>query len=462
MKDNKTTQPKLNTVLLNKIKKHMFYGLRRYKKVFCEFDFWQLLQFFNYKDHINIFLEQIQQSLYFSQEIIIYIHLPFCFSRCIFCDVKTFKINKFSQFLYIQYLKREIELISKFGLFKNKKVTCIHIGGGTPTCMKQKDLNNLIIEIKKFFNLEENCNITCEAHPLHLIKEEGKKRIKALKEIGINRISFGVQTFDKQVLKYCNRYHKLRDIEEAAFNLKNAGINYNLDMMIGLPGQTIEGVKRDLLELEKIKPTSIEYMRHSVVNELVIDLYKNHPELLTCDDDLFEMNLLVHQWIDKNKYEQSGYFLPNSKFCPYRYAWVMETPYLALGCGVRSHFGTITFCNYQDINFYYSRIARGILPIEKFHVLNQTERVLRSLFLRLQTISGISLLELNKRFGANCLTIINPILLELKKYKLISENKEIIKLTSPYGKYFLEDICNFIKEESAKILIRKKEENKVI
>ena len=276
------------------------------------------------------------------------------------------------------------------------------------------------------------------------------KRAYAL-EVGMAAALIGSECFER-VLKYCNRYHTVADIEEALNNLKTANMHHNLDMMIGLPGQTLSGVEQDLKKLEELKPDAVEYMRHSVVNRRVINLYKKSPELLTDKNTLFEMQLMVHEWIEKNNYEQNGYFSKSSPFFPYRYAWVMEVPYLAFGARARSHLGGITFLNYSHLIDYFLSIERKIIPVESFRIPNETEKIFRTLYLRLQTQDGISRAELQQRYGSNHYLIIEPVIEKLKQYNLIINDNKVIKLTNPYGRYFLEDICNLIKKETLSLV----------
>ena len=220
----------------------------------------------------------------------------------------------------------------------------------------------------------------------------------------------------------------------------------------GLSGQTVRNLKNDLLKLEKLNPDAVEYMRHDVVNDKVIKLYKKHPELLVDKDALFEMNLLCQKWMERQGYEQNGSFSENSQFFPYRYDWVMGKPYLGLGSGAVSHFGGVRFVKLGNLSLYFSSLERNIMPIWNFRVFSNLEQAYRTLLLRLQTKAGITTKELKDRFGAGNYNAINLTINKLKDYELIIDNGGVVRLTDSYGRYFVEDICDLIMDESRRIL----------
>jgi hypothetical protein len=166
--------------ILDVIKDKLFYGSADYTKsqpdLFIPHKF-QLIA----PSEAGRFLEDVRQSLT-EEEILIYVHLPFCFSECLFCNSFPHKMDNALQQDYLQSLLREIDLCSDAGLFAGKKARCLSLGGGTPTSFSNDDIHRILKKIQSCIPLSEKCSITCEAHPGTLT---GRSRLQELAEIGI-------------------------------------------------------------------------------------------------------------------------------------------------------------------------------------------------------------------------------------------------------------------------------------
>ena len=215
------------------------------------------------------FLEKVKAALVDEPELLIYVHLPFCFSECLFCNSFPHPVDRETQQDYLSNLLKEIELFSQHGVFKGKTARCIYFGGGTPTSFANADLKRILDQIASVIRFSDNLNITSEAHPLTL---SDPARIQGLREMGINRLSVGCQTFDQAILRSCNRSNTEEQIARIVQQVQGAGLSINIDMMTGLPGQTVESVLRDLAILKGIRPNSVEYIRHEIVNPLMVQL----------------------------------------------------------------------------------------------------------------------------------------------------------------------------------------------
>jgi oxygen-independent coproporphyrinogen-3 oxidase len=230
------------------------------------------------------FLERVREALKEEKEVLIYVHFPFCFSECLFCNSFPQKAEKKIQGEYLDKVLKEIELLALRGVLEGKKARCVYFGGGTPTSFANDELKRVLDQIGSFVELAEGSSITTEAHPLTLL---GSNRIQGLRDIGINRLSIGCQTFDQEILDLCNRSNTEAQIVRIVNEVKDVGLSINIDMMTGLPGQTLESVKRDLETLDRVRPTSVEYIRHEIVNPLIVKLYEQREDLVVGDDDLF-------------------------------------------------------------------------------------------------------------------------------------------------------------------------------
>jgi oxygen-independent coproporphyrinogen-3 oxidase len=431
------------TAALSKIRNELFYGSSHYTKnqpdLFVPHHFKMLAP-----SQIDSFVGELKENIK-EQEILLYFHLPFCFSECLFCNSFPLKVDKQVQHDYLYHLLKEIELFSKSGIFDGKKAKCIYFGGGTPTSFSNSDLKLIINTIKSKIDLSEDCNITSEAHPVTLSSE---KRIEELAQIGLNRISIGCQTFDPDVLIHCNRSNTAAQIQQIVKTAQQSGLAINIDMMTGLPGQTIASVRKDLEILEQIRPNAVEYIRHEIVNPLVVELYKAQPDLVVEDGTLFEMVFITQKWMENHGYEQNGRF-SNDKQWGYRYHWLKEMPIIAFGSRTRSYTKTICYDKHEDLSTYTRMISKGIIPIGRYIPLSKRERMYRSLILGLQLKSGLDTKFFNDSYGEVALEVFGPLLAKLEEYGCIKQDADSIRLTK-YGAYFVEDVCDFIIDAALK------------
>jgi len=429
--------------ILDVIKRRLFYGSAEYTKsqpdLFIPHKFQWIAP-----SQVACFLETVRQSMV-EEEILIYVHLPFCFSECLFCNSFPHKTNDQLQQEYLQSLLREIDLFADTGMFVGKKARCISLGGGTPTVFSNDSLKLILEKIRSHIDLSEGCSTTCEAHPATLSNTD---RIKELAEIGINRVSIGCQTFDADVLKRCNRCHTEARIRKIIDTARDVGVTTNIDMMTGLPGQTLSGVRRDLDLLADIRPDAIEYIRHEIVNPLVISLYRDQPDLVVSDETLFDMVYLTQDWMERHGYEQNGRFSRTDQW-EYRYHWLKEMPIIAFGLRTRSYTKTICFDKHEDLSNYFLSIQKGIPPAVRYVALTKKEQMYRSLFLNLQIRSGLDIQQFRSRFHENPLDVFAELIGTLEGYGCIAVGENSIHL-SRHGSYFVEDICDFVVDRALK------------
>ncbi len=445
--------------ILNIIKKELFHGQADYTKnqpdLFIPHRFKILAP-----SQAGRFVEEVKASL-IEKEILVYVHLPFCFTECLFCNSFPHKADEKIQKDYLNSLLKEIELLKSRGVFEGKKAKCIYFGGGTPTSFSNSDLKLILDTISASIDLSDGCSINSEAHPFTL---SDRNRIRELRAIGINRLSIGCQTFDQQVLQLCNRKNSEVQIERVVKDAQDAGISINIDMMTGLPGQTMESVKRDLEILEGIRPDAVEYIRHEIVNPLIISHYKNHPELIIDHATLFQMVCMTQEWMSANGYEQNGRFTDDKQW-GYRYHWLKEMPIIAIGSRARSYTRTICYDKHEELSVYSNIIRKGELPIGRYIYLTPREQMYRSLLLGIQLKKGMDIRLFRDRFSADPLDVFASLFSTLSAYGCLQQEAGAINLTK-YGAYFVEDVCDYIidavlKEESGALIRTPHSEGKI-
>ena len=407
------------------------------------------------------FVEEVKESLIEEEEILLYVHLPFCATECLFCNSFPHKTDTETQKVYLSSLVKEIELLKAEGVFVGKKAKGIYFGGGTPTAFSNDDLKRILDTLSLSIEFSEGCSVTSEAHPSTL---SDRNRMQELAAIGISRLSVGCQTFDPEVLRLCNRRNSEVQIERIVNDAQDAGLSINIDMMTGLPGQTLDGVKNDLKILEGIRPDAVEYIRHEIVNPLIITQYKKHPEWVLDKDTLFQMVYITQDWMSANGYEQNGRFT-NDQQWGYRYHWLKEMPIIAMGSRARSYTQTICYDKHEELSTYSGMIKKGVLPIGRSISLAPKEQMYRSLMLRLQLKNGLDIQQFRDRFSADPLDVFSSLFSTLSGYGCLQQEDGAIKLTK-YGAYFVEDVCDYIidavlKEESNSLLRTPHSEGKI-
>lgn len=433
--------------VLKIIRRNLFYGSADYTKnqpdLFVPHKFRMLAP-----SQMDGFVAQLRASLP-EDELLLYVHFPFCFSECLFCNSFPHKVDQAVQQEYLQSLLRELELMAAYGVFEGKKAKGIYFGGGTPTSFSNGDLGLVLAKVRSIIELSEGCSITSEAHPSTLLSEN---RVEGLRAIGINRLSVGCQTFDQKILAICNRKNTEEQLRNIVDLVQAKGVAINIDMMTGLPGQTMASVRNDLEILARIRPDAVEYIRHEIVNPLVVELYKKEPRLVVDSDTLFEMVCLTQEWMAAHGYEQNGRFSDDRQW-GYRFHWLQEMPIIAFGSRARSYTKTICYDKHEELSTYINIVKRGHLPVGRYIPLTPKDQMYRSLLLSLQLKSGLDLQRFEQRFGQDPLAVFAPMLTKLTEFGCLERVNGAVRLTE-YGAYFVEDLCDYItdmalQEESA-------------
>lgn len=333
------------------------------------------------------------------EKIGIYIHIPFCKKKCFYCDFTAFQNLESWIDSYFENLKKEIILYQKN---MNVEVDSIYIGGGTPTYVDYHYIIELV-EILKNFDLSNVKEFTIEANPNSLTLE----KLKAYKNLGINRISLGVQSFDDKVLKNIGRDHNkeivLKDIE----NIRKVGFdNLSLDMILNLPGGDFSSIKNDLEIIKKINPEHLSY--YSLILEKgshFYSLYKKDKLKLMDDDlerDIFSYIEKYLKDLGLNRYEISNFSKKGFESYHNKKYW-SEGGYLAFGLGASGFLSNVRYNNVKNFVKYEKLINEGKFPIEFREFISKYEREKEYIIFKLREVEGINLKEFENIFGYSLL-----------------------------------------------------------
>lgn len=358
----------------------------------------------------------------------LYIHIPFCISKCAYCDFASFANIKRLRFPYLKALKREIILQKKH--YKNFNPKTLYIGGGTPSFLTSEQINFLFESIYSCYkNFKE---ITFEANPESLTLP----KIKLLKKLGVNRISLGLQSTNDKHLKTIGRAHNYATFLRAYTQAKKYFDNVNVDLIAGLPNQTLADFEQSVKKLLNLKPQHVSIYGLQV--EEGTPLYKSG---YVCDDNLcrkmLESGEKLLQNAGFNHYEISNFSLPKYESKHNINYWLGDG-YLGLGSAAASYMQGVRFQNTSDVKEYIKSLAQNKIPTVFREKLQGKAKVGEEILLKFRLLNGFKpTKKMLKYFGKEFKNLFDE--------KLILKDGKKIKL-SEEGKYFANNVFRYFVE----------------
>lgn len=359
----------------------------------------------------------------------IYVHIPFCKSKCYYCDFISYSSKECVWDKYINALVKEIEYNSN--KLKEKNITTIYIGGGTPSIINSENIIKIIKVIKENYNVINDCEITIEVNPGTVTKE----KLIDYKNVGINRLSIGLQSTKDNLLKEIGRIHNYEQFKETYNMAKECGFNnINVDLMLALPNQTLKDIDESVEEIIKLNPKHISV--YSLILEEGTKLYDmvERKEVELIDDDL-ERNMY---WSVKKKLEEAEYIhYEISNFSKKGYeskhnlnCWKQEE-YIGFGVAAHSYMDKKRFYNIIDVEEYIKNIEEENFEKNSFVEEVQKEDDIKKeyMMIGLRKIDGVSIQEFKNKFIENPLYVFNKELAKLVEEELVEVDLDRIKLT---------------------------------
>ena len=359
------------------------------------------------------------------QDIGIYVHIPFCKSKCYYCDFISFPNIESKEDIYVEALLKEIKkygkenkLLSENGIEKRYNVRTIYIGGGTPSYIKASNIERIINTIKENFIIEDEAEISIEVNPGTVDFE----KLKTYFICGINRISIGLQTANNKLLKTIGRIHTYEDFLETYKLATSVGFdNINVDLMIGLPKQTIKEVKEEIEEIVKLNPTHISI--YSLILEENTKLYSliTSNKIKSIDDEKErKMYWYAKEYLEKQgymHYEISNFAKPNYK-CQHNIDCWNQKEYMGFGLAAASFMNNVRYRNEENLIKYLRNIANGdysknLIFDER---LTKLAKMKEYMILGLRKTEGVNILKFMELFG------ISPFFKFMREFdKLVNE-----------------------------------------
>jgi oxygen-independent coproporphyrinogen-3 oxidase len=330
----------------------------------------------------------------------LYVHIPFCDHKCIYCDFYSI-ITSDNIDNFLKALKKEIEFYSpKYS--SGRFFSSVFFGGGTPSLMQPEYIGNIISILKDNFFITGNAEITMETNPGTV----DKNKLEMFRKVGINRLSFGVQSFHNDELKFLTRIHDKDTAIQGVHDANDVGFeNINIDLIFNLPKQTKEKWKYNLetavsLPLKHISTYSLILERGTILNKMVLD-GKVTLQDNDYDAELYEMTIDFLTASGFDQYEVSNFARPGFE-CRHNNAYWRYNEYLSFGPSAHSFADNKRWWNYSSLKHYISEIEKNGLAQANFELLSDEQRFNEYVMLALRS-KGIDQTDFQKRFGANWL-----------------------------------------------------------
>lgn len=392
------------------------------------------------------------------REIALYLHLPFCTGKCLYCAYITLP-NQPKEFIdgYLDAVEKEINLLLKFPNLQNVIVNSIYIGGGTPTYLSAAQLDKIFKLLKTKFSAKEKTEITIEAGPETLIDNSGKEKLKILLRNDVNRLSIGFQTFNDDTLKLLRRRHNSRQAIDSYNLAKEVGFkNINIDLIPGLPDQTLKIWQNDLEQVGKLEPASVTCYPLSIKQTAGIwSMFRDEKRRFPSRENVIIMHIMANEFFNGLDYTQRPVWwftkTPEYVYKQQIHKWSELGEQLALGVSGYSFINDFQYFNYRVVSQYLEVIKNGKLPIWKGLKLSKDDLMRKMILFGLKTGLSKKLFEL--KFGKNPEDVFKDIWKKLENLGLIEENKEIIQL-SYKGKLFADEVSKEFYSDKVKELLK--------
>ena len=360
----------------------------------------------------------------------LYVHIPFCVKKCNYCDFLSAPADDATKKRYVDALCKEIEGYK--ALTKDYELATIYFGGGTPSILEVSFIEQVLSVIRKCFAVAVTAEITLEVNPGTVTKE----KLLKYRELGINRLSIGVQSAKEKELALLGRIHSFEDAKNTVQWAGEAGFdNISMDLMSALPGQSLADYMENVEAVLSLNPEHIS--SYSLIIEEGTNFYELYAEGMEKESDLPEeetdraMYAYTKQRLAEagyERYEISNYAKPGFESKHNSSYWT-GTEYIGVGLGASSLFTNARYHNETDLTTYIKEVEEGKdvrCEIERLVLEEQMEEFM---ILGLRRMRGVSREEFQKRFGRPIETVYGSVLQKLKKQGLLTAEGDRIALT---------------------------------
>jgi oxygen-independent coproporphyrinogen-3 oxidase len=317
----------------------------------------------------------------------LYVHVPFCLTRCGYCDFNAYAGLDHLKSTYVRAVLREVELAGP--AWAGEEFVSVFLGGGTPTTLEVADLKALLARVREEFDVVPDAEVTIEANP----DTVDATNLGGLLEAGYGRLSMGAQSFDVDVLASLERVHSPASVRHAFAAARTAGCaNVNLDLIYGAAGETLDSWERTLREAIDLAPEHVSAYALTVEPSTPLGRKIARGEIPAPDPDLqADMFVLACELLGGagyRHYEVSNWAKPGFE-CVHNLGYWERRPYLGLGAGAHSYLDDRRWWNVRPPEDYMARLESGAPPVGGQEQLEPSDTYLEEVFLRLRILEGV-------------------------------------------------------------------------
>lgn len=356
----------------------------------------------------------------------LYIHIPFCIRKCNYCDFLSFPETESGIAQYCHALKEEIKRTGDQA--EGIGVRSVFIGGGTPSILEAEQITEIMTCIRNNFSIEKNAEITIESNPGTLNAE----KLNCYHELGINRLSIGLQSTDDDCLRRLGRIHTFQEFEKNYEQARKSGFqNINIDLMSGLPGQSLRGYEDTLNRVTELKPEHIS--SYSLIIEEGTPFYKSDSVLQQLPDEdterkMYERTKEILAQQGYERYEISNY-ARQGRECIHNLGYWEQVPYLGMGLGASSFYNGARFSNERNFRKYLSTPYLPFEHREDYVQVSREEQMEDTMIFGLRKMKGISVSEFEREFGTPIWEMYGSVIERYSNLGLLIQEGDVLRLT---------------------------------
>lgn len=379
----------------------------------------------------------------------VYLHIPFCKRKCSYCDFASYAGREESMESYIDALGLECLVRGQEQVLRYGRPATAYLGGGTPSVLTEGCLETLLTIVRTVFG--EPDEFTCEANPGTLTES----KLALLRKLGVNRLSLGIQSFDDALLQRLGRIHTGAEAREAVAMVRAADFqNLSLDLMYGLPGQTLAGLQADVGEALALEPEHISIYGLQVEDGTPFAVEQQAGTLgLPEEAAVEEMYDYLTEALPEagyRRYEISNFARPGRE-SRHNLGYWQDIPYLGLGAAAHSYLEGQRYENVAVLDEYISILQQKHLPLRSEETMTPARHMEEYAFLALRTVQGIDKRKFKETFGQDLRKVYGKKISRLVRRGLLRENKRNVSLTKAGAKVGNQVFAEFLLENEQNI-----------
>lgn len=375
----------------------------------------------------------------------LYIHVPFCERKCRYCDFISFAGRESDVKPYVNALLVEMRTWKEW--VREYKIDTIFIGGGTPTFLHEGEIEQILLECFRLFHMTEQVEISLESNPGTL----SPRKLEVYKRAGVNRLSLGLQAVQPWHLSRLGRIHSFEDFVGSYHLAQEKGFNnINIDLMFGIPDQTLEEWTETLDRVTKLEPTHLSC--YGLIIEEGTPLHEEYQDgklRLPREEDEREMYWKAVEALTKQGFEhyEISNFARSGYQCRHNLNYWENGEYIGLGCGAHSFFNAERTSNEADLISYITKIGERGNAVVTRQKIAKTDEMFETVMLGLRLTKGLDLEAFQRRFHISFLEYYREEVKKLQRMNLIKRKDQYISLTSRGMDVQNQVLVSFLKEE---------------